>query len=126
MSDRDLAFELEHVESLEDVIADARRDQSEKSKRIAVEQLIISVRAPFQKLQIMAARHMPEFYLMCTDRRTEIHEAIFDICEDDDPDVRSVGYRTILELSKVAPSCHKKNDDVLCQLLQCGESPALV
>lgn len=70
--------------------------------------------------QLKASKLLPEFHGICVRYQGEIHDAILDLCEDPDDNVRLAGYNALMDLSEQVPSVRRKNTDVFCQLLQNG------
>ncbi|PVF93915.1 hypothetical protein CPB86DRAFT_73249 [Serendipita vermifera] len=104
---------------LETTLRRAQAPSSSEQRRAAIDALLAFARSDSRPQQLKAAKHFPELYQTCTEYQDTIHEAILDLCEDSKEEVRIAGYNTIVELSKVGASIHRKNADVLCQLLQC-------
>jgi hypothetical protein len=105
---------------LDFIVNKARETQSYENKDAAVDALLSFARADNPKQRIKASTILPEFHEICAHRKSLIHEAIFDLCEDPLEHVRIAGYHAIVDLSKRASSVRRKNADVLCQLLQSG------
>lgn len=99
----------------------ARGASSSSQQDAAFKSLQDFARSGSRPQQVKASKHLPEFYHICKDHRREIHDLILDLCEDENQDVRLVGYSALLDLSEREPSLRRKNADVLCQLLQIGE-----
>jgi hypothetical protein len=106
---------------LETTLRRAQGRSSPEQRLAAINALLEFARSGSRPQQLKAAKHFPELYQICTEHQDTIHEAILDLCEDSKEEVRIAGYNTIVGLSRIEPSIRRKNADVLCQLLQCGE-----
>ncbi|KAG7098253.1 hypothetical protein E1B28_000215 [Marasmius oreades] len=96
-------------------------DKTGITRRNALQQLIEATRSPYSQVKIFAARNMAELFQNFPDLEEEAINAIYDLCEDQDSQVRIEGYTTLSTLSKVENKWVKRNADVLVQLLQSDE-----
>ncbi|KAF8644795.1 hypothetical protein AX16_008257 [Volvariella volvacea WC 439] len=69
----------------------------------------------------MAAGNIPSFFTDFPDLEEDAINAVYDLCEDQQDEVRINGYAAITQLSQAAPKWIKRNADVLLQLLQSDE-----
>ena len=113
-------------------------------RRDALVHAIHLSRSPHVSLKRLAAVNIVKFFRAFPDLEEEAINAIYDLCEDQDQNVRSVdlscsilscptrptilffqiriqGYRAIVQVSKEQPASVERNVDVLVQLLQSGE-----
>ena len=51
-------------------------------------------KSPDRRHKALAAKNLPTYYERAPDRREELHEAIYDLCEDAEPEVRVVALKT--------------------------------
>ncbi|KAH9026561.1 hypothetical protein EDB84DRAFT_1579770 [Lactarius hengduanensis] len=66
--------------------------------------------------------HSPKFFKAFPDLEEDAIIAVYDLCEDQDPNMRidSIeGYKAIVRMSEEQPRWSERNVDVLVQLLQC-------
>ncbi|KAL0575802.1 hypothetical protein V5O48_006180, partial [Marasmius crinis-equi] len=96
-------------------------DKTGTTRRNALQQLIDATRSAYPQVKIFAARNMAELFQHFPDLEEEAINAIYDLCEDQDSQVRVEGYTTLSSLSKVENKWVKRNADVLVQLLQSDE-----
>lgn len=63
-------------------------------RREAVEYVLRLAKSPDRRHKALAAKSLPTYYERAPDRREELHEAIYDLCEDSEPEVRAVALKT--------------------------------
>ena len=63
-------------------------------RREAIEYVLRLAKSPDRRHKALAARNLPTYYERAPDRREELHEAIYDLCEDAEPEVRAVALKT--------------------------------
>ncbi|KAL4078267.1 hypothetical protein V8B97DRAFT_2003508 [Scleroderma yunnanense] len=68
-----------------------------------------------------AAGQIPHFFSDFPDLEEEAINAVYDLCEDQDPRVRIDGYNAVTQVSYAQRKWVKRNADVLVQLLQSDE-----
>ncbi|KAK1232359.1 hypothetical protein PQX77_004523 [Marasmius sp. AFHP31] len=96
-------------------------DKTGTTRKNALRQIIDATRSSYPQVKIFAARNMAELFPHFPDLEEEAVNAIYDLCEDPDSQVRIEGYTTLSMLSKVENKWVKRNADVLVQLLQSDE-----
>ncbi|KAF9258846.1 hypothetical protein L218DRAFT_876210 [Marasmius fiardii PR-910] len=96
-------------------------DKTGITRRNALQQLIEATRSPHPQVKTFAARNMAELFQYFPELEEEAINAIYDLCEDQDSQVRIEGYTTLSTLSKAENKWVKRNADVLVQLLQSDE-----
>ncbi len=102
-------------------------------------------RSPHASLKRLAAINIVKFFKAFPDLEEESINAIYDLCEDQDQNVRVCqcrpcptrltdiapfcvfkiriqGYKAVVQMSREQPGSVERNVDVLVQLLQSGES----
>ncbi|KAF7790046.1 hypothetical protein EIP86_000995 [Pleurotus ostreatoroseus] len=83
--------------------------------------LIALVHSPYSSLKSFAANNIKVFIKEFEDLQDDAINAVYDLCEDQDPRVRKDGYRAITQVSREQKKWVKRNADVLVQLLQSDE-----
>ena len=63
-------------------------------RREAVEYVLRLAKSSDRRHKALAAKNLPTYYERAPDRREEVHEAIYDLCEDAEPEVRAVALKT--------------------------------
>ncbi|KAH9023566.1 hypothetical protein EDB83DRAFT_2429423 [Lactarius deliciosus] len=63
----------------------------------------------------------PSFSRRSRISRKTLLNAVYDLCEDQDPNIRIEGYKAIVRMSEEQPRWLERNVDVLVQLLQSDE-----
>lgn len=63
-------------------------------RREAIEYVFRLAKSPDRRHKALAAKNLPAYYERAPDRREELHEAIYDLCEDAEPEVRVVALKT--------------------------------
>ncbi|KAI0032893.1 apoptosis inhibitory protein 5-domain-containing protein [Vararia minispora EC-137] len=95
-------------------------------RREALEKLIDLSRVSQAPLKKLAADNITKFLKGFPDLEEDAINAVYDLCEDNDPGVRMNGYRAIVQMSKEQSKWIKRNADVLVQLLQSEEADEVV
>ncbi|KAI9437538.1 apoptosis inhibitory protein 5-domain-containing protein [Lactarius indigo] len=72
-------------------------------------------------LRRMAASNIAKFFKAFPDLEEDAINAVYDLCEDQDPNIRIEGYKAIVRMSEEQPRWLERNVDVLVQLLQSDE-----
>ncbi|KAH8995243.1 apoptosis inhibitory protein 5-domain-containing protein [Lactarius hatsudake] len=72
-------------------------------------------------LRRMAASNIANFFKAFPDLEEDAINAVYDLCEDQDPNIRIEGYKAIVQMSEEQPRWLERNVDVLVQLLQSDE-----
>jgi hypothetical protein len=62
-------------------------------RREAIEYVFRLAKSPDRRHKALAAKNLPTYYERTPDRREELHEAIYDLCEDAEPEVRVVALK---------------------------------
>jgi len=78
-------------------------------RREAIEYVFRLAKSPDRRHKALAAKNLPTYYERAPDRREELHEAIYDLCEDAEPEVRVVALKTPGSLSRT-----QLPRDILC------------
>ncbi|KAI0058123.1 hypothetical protein BV25DRAFT_1862609 [Artomyces pyxidatus] len=81
-------------------------------------ELAHSLHPPLKKI---AANNIARFFKDFPDLDEDAINAIYDLCEDQDPQIRIDGYNAIVQMSREQTKWVKRNADVLVQLLQSDE-----
>ncbi|KAI9437549.1 apoptosis inhibitory protein 5-domain-containing protein, partial [Lactarius indigo] len=71
-------------------------------------------------LRRMAASNIAKFFKAFPDLEEDAINAVYDLCEDQDPNIRIEGYKAIVQMSEEQPRWLERNVDVLVELLQSG------
>ncbi|KAI0047912.1 hypothetical protein FA95DRAFT_1491717 [Auriscalpium vulgare] len=87
-------------------------------RKNALLRLIELAHSPHSALKKLAANNLTKFFKDFPDRDEDAINAVYDLCEDQDPQIRIDGYKAIVQMSKEQPKWVKRNADVLVQLLQ--------
>ncbi|KAI0338289.1 hypothetical protein BDW22DRAFT_1363175 [Trametopsis cervina] len=90
-------------------------------ERELLKRLIELVTCPYSSVKIVVARNITAYIKSFEDLEDDAINAVYDLCEDQDPVVRIEGYRAITQVSSHLPKYVKRNADVLVQLLQSDE-----
>ncbi|KAH9991813.1 apoptosis inhibitory protein 5-domain-containing protein [Russula vinacea] len=101
--------------------ADRRGPSTSSVRRDALVHAIHLSRSPHVSLKRLAAINIVKFFRAFPDLEEEAINAIYDLCEDQDQNIRIQGYRAIVQVSKEQPASVERNVDVLVQLLQSDE-----
>lgn len=96
-------------------------DKSGIQRREALKKLIVSSHSGSPALKILAAGNIPSLFNDFPELEEEAINAIYDLCEDQSPQVRIKGYAAISRISDAQNKWIKRNADVLLQLLQSDE-----
>ncbi|KAN0138268.1 Apoptosis inhibitory protein 5 (API5) domain containing protein [Lactarius tabidus] len=72
-------------------------------------------------LKRMAAFNIAKFFKAFPELEEDAINAVYDLCEDQDPNIRIEGYKAIVRMSEEQPRWLERNVDVLVQLLQSDE-----
>lgn len=68
-----------------------------------------------------AAEDLPRYVQKAPEMQEDVVNAVYDLCEDQSPEIRIEGYKAIVAVSKEDQAILKRNVDVLVQLLQCDD-----
>ncbi|KIJ68040.1 hypothetical protein HYDPIDRAFT_107637 [Hydnomerulius pinastri MD-312] len=96
-------------------------DRGGHTRRAAFSALIELAHSPHPSLKSYAAGHIQVFFDDFPDLEEDAINAVYDLCEDQDPKVRLDGYNAVTQVSDVQRRLVKRNADVLVQLLQSDE-----
>ncbi|EIW83512.1 hypothetical protein CONPUDRAFT_164439 [Coniophora puteana RWD-64-598 SS2] len=102
-------------------VALSRSKKGSPLRRRAFDRLLGLTRAPESAAKSLAAQKIPVLFSDFPELAEEAINAIYDLCEDLDPEVRMSGYKSLVHISEVDCKLVKRNTDVLVQLLQCDE-----
>ncbi|KAF8269291.1 apoptosis inhibitory protein 5-domain-containing protein [Lactarius quietus] len=72
-------------------------------------------------LKRMAAVNIAKFFKAFPELEEDAINTVYDLCEDQDPNIRIEGYKAIVRMSEEQPRWLERNVDVLVQLLQSDE-----
>ncbi|KAL7413709.1 apoptosis inhibitory protein 5-domain-containing protein [Mrakia frigida] len=87
-------------------------------RRQAYAELISFSKSEDADVKKLVGRSIPNGFENFTSLQEEAVDAVYDLCEDVDMDVRIVGYKTFEQISRNVNAWVKRNTDVLIQLLQ--------
>ncbi|KAI0088113.1 hypothetical protein BDY19DRAFT_211641 [Irpex rosettiformis] len=90
-------------------------------ERDFVRRLIELVSCPYSSVKTLVARNLPNYVTSSEDFEEDILNAVYDLCEDLDSNIRKEGYAAITKVSTHLKKYVKRNADVLVQLLQSDE-----
>ncbi|KDQ55717.1 hypothetical protein JAAARDRAFT_37140 [Jaapia argillacea MUCL 33604] len=90
-------------------------------KRDVLNRLIDLAHSPYSRLKAIASNHLPKYIKACPELEDDGINAVYDLCEDPDREIRIAGYEAIARVSDEEPKFIKRNADVLVQLLQSDE-----
>ncbi|KAF6761162.1 apoptosis inhibitory protein 5-domain-containing protein [Ephemerocybe angulata] len=83
--------------------------------------LIRTTHSASTTLKILAAKNIQFFFKDFPELEEQAINAVYDLCEDQDSEVRIEGYKAITRISRAERRLVKRNADVLLQLLQSDE-----
>ncbi|KAJ3538874.1 hypothetical protein NM688_g6450 [Phlebia brevispora] len=83
-------------------------------RKDALEKLIALVHSPYSSLKSIAAGNIKWFIKEARDLEDDAINAVYDLCEDQDPRVRKDGYRAITQVSREQKKWVKRNADSPC------------
>ncbi|TFK44662.1 apoptosis inhibitory protein 5-domain-containing protein [Crucibulum laeve] len=106
--------------------ANGSPDKTGNIRRGALNRVIDSINSPYPSLKILAAASIHNFFKDFPGLQETAINAVYDLCEDQDQDVRIAGYNAILAISKSENKWIRRNADVLVQLLQSDEPREVV
>ncbi|KAF9227127.1 hypothetical protein BS17DRAFT_878143 [Gyrodon lividus] len=114
---------LEQLKRIKLVVARATNDPTRAgpTQRDAFKELIAFTHSPHPSLKSYAASHIHAFFNDFPDLEEDAINAVYDLCEDHDSEVRMDGYHAVTQVSSVQHRWVKRNADVLVQLLQSDE-----
>ncbi|KAH9957988.1 apoptosis inhibitory protein 5-domain-containing protein [Russula compacta] len=101
--------------------AERRAPVDNPIRRDALVHAIKLSHSPHTSLKRLAAVNIPVFFKAFPDLEEEAINAIYDLCEDQDQNIRIQGYQAVVQMSKEQPGWVERNVDVLVQLLQSDE-----
>ncbi|KZP34371.1 hypothetical protein FIBSPDRAFT_942505 [Athelia psychrophila] len=106
--------------------ADKHVDRSGPFRRDMLKRLISLTHSNRATLKCYAAANIRLFFRDFPELEEEAINAVYDLCEDQDPRVRIEGYAAIIQVSKDQKRWVRRNADVLVQLLQSDESEEVI
>jgi Apoptosis inhibitory protein 5 (API5) len=83
-------------------------------------ELLEYMRSDYTSVKIAAANMMSYFFEKLPDMHERVIDAVYDLCEDAEEEVRSLGYKMVCQTAKREHAWTARNADVLVQLLQNG------
>ncbi|KDQ18287.1 hypothetical protein BOTBODRAFT_52361 [Botryobasidium botryosum FD-172 SS1] len=92
--------------------------RGQAARRQALIKIIQLTRSPFPSVKKESSQVLGTFFEEFPDIQDQVVDAVYDLCEDSNPEVRLDGYKVIVELSKRVKTWTRRNTDVLIQLLQ--------
>ncbi|KIJ39419.1 hypothetical protein M422DRAFT_781003 [Sphaerobolus stellatus SS14] len=98
-----------------------QRNAPQDTKREALRRLMHLAHTPSRELKIFAAQHLNIYFKEFPELEEDVIDCVYDICEDQDSQVRIEGYKAIVSLSSESRKWTRRNTDVLVQLLQSDE-----
>ncbi|KAI0293244.1 apoptosis inhibitory protein 5-domain-containing protein [Russula brevipes] len=101
--------------------ADRRAQVTSSIRREALFHAIKLSHSPHSSLKSLAAANIARFFRAFPDLEEDAINAIYDLCEDQDQNIRIQGYKAVVQMSKEQPAWVERNVDVLVQLLQSDE-----
>ncbi|CAL1706135.1 unnamed protein product [Somion occarium] len=116
--------ESTQLNELRDLLRRAERTPVKTAavRKDAFKKLIDLAHSPYSSCKLTVAEKITLFIKDFPDLEDDAINAVYDLCEDQDPTVRIRGYRTISAVSKVQQKWIKRNADVLVQLLQSDDA----
>ncbi|KAI0301050.1 apoptosis inhibitory protein 5-domain-containing protein [Multifurca ochricompacta] len=106
--------------------AEQRLPPTNSVRKRALSHAIKLAHSPHTSLKILAAMNIAKLFKPFPDLEEDSINAIYDLCEDLDPNIRIEGYKAIVRVSKEQPRWAERNVDVLVQLLQSDEPEEVV
>ncbi|KAI0275618.1 apoptosis inhibitory protein 5-domain-containing protein [Russula aff. rugulosa BPL654] len=101
--------------------ADRRGPPTNSVRKDALVHAIHLSRSPHASLKRLAAINIVKFFRAFPDLEEEAINAVYDLCEDQDQNIRIQGYKAVVQMSREQPGSVERNVDVLVQLLQSDE-----
>ncbi|KAI9447167.1 apoptosis inhibitory protein 5-domain-containing protein [Russula earlei] len=101
--------------------AERRAPATSSLRRDALVHAIKLSHSPHASLKYLAAANIAKFFKAFPDFEEDAINAIYDLCEDQDQNIRIQGYKAVVQMSKEQPGWVERNVDVLVQLLQSDE-----
>ncbi|KAN0116351.1 Apoptosis inhibitory protein 5 (API5) domain containing protein [Russula decolorans] len=101
--------------------ADRRGPPTSSVRKDALVHAIHLSRSPHASLKRLAAINIVKFFRAFPDLEEEAINAVYDLCEDQDQNIRIQGYKAVVQMSREQPGSVERNVDVLVQLLQSDE-----
>ncbi|KAH7888946.1 apoptosis inhibitory protein 5-domain-containing protein [Phlebopus sp. FC_14] len=112
--------QLKHIKAIVERAANDP-DRTGTMRKDAFKRLIELTHSPHSSLKSYAAEHIQVFFGDFPDLEEVAINAVYDLCEDQDSQVRIGGYRAVTRVSQAQRRWVKRNADVLVQLLQSDE-----
>ncbi|KAI0074404.1 hypothetical protein K474DRAFT_1665400 [Panus rudis PR-1116 ss-1] len=110
--------EKSHLEDLQAFLRRAERLPGRVGLKDALKRLIDSAHSPYTSVKLLVAKQLPGYIKDAGELEDDALNAVYDLCEDSEPNVRIQGYLAISGVSRAERKWIKRNADVLVQLLQ--------
>ncbi|EIN11204.1 hypothetical protein PUNSTDRAFT_118713 [Punctularia strigosozonata HHB-11173 SS5] len=111
--ERELRTQLKNAERL---------SGNSTARKEALTQLIQLVHSSHVNIKSLVAENIPKYIKYFPDLEDDAINAVYDLCEDPDQQIRLKGYQAILAVSQEDRKWVRRNADVLVQLLQSDDA----